>query len=252
MKTKEYQWLLSEKHGGVESEAFHNDLVRLERGEPIDYVIGFSKFLGCHIDLSFRPLIPRTETEYWVSQAFEKIKAEFPHTSVIRCLDVFSGSGCIGIATLSNIPDARVDFADINESALHQIKLNIAQNNIDETRTAVYFSDIFKGIPVGRKYDVIFANPPYIPFKNKGVLDISVVNYEPHNALFSDENGLEHIRKTITGAKNMLAPGGLLFVEFDDNQKDEISRLLSSLQISEHNFYKDQFDKWRWMTARYS
>ncbi len=250
MKNREYAWLLDEKFKGIQSEDFFEDLKRLEKGEPIDYVIGFSQFLGCHIDLSLRPLIPRTETEYWVEKAIEKIKSEFKLAPEIRCLDVFSGSGCIGISTLVHIPNVKLDFADIDERAMQQIGLNLGKNNIDPYRCGVFLSDIFQGIPVGMRYDVILANPPYIPYKNKEVMDLSVINYEPHNALFSQENGLEIIRKTLEQISGMLNVGGFLFLEFDDNQYEEILKILSELQGIEFNFYKDQFDKWRWLHVK--
>jgi len=241
---KEAEWLLKEKYDGAESDAYRADLKRLEEGEPVDYVIGFSKFLGCTIDLSKRTLIPRTETEYWVEKAILEIKETFGEKP-IRCLDVFSGSGCIGIAVLSKLPNTTMDFADIEENALTQIQINTEINNIDSSRYAIYKSDVFEGLPPDKKYDVIFANPPYI--KDPKRVDKSVLDYEPHTALFSPEDGYLHIKKTIEGAKKLLTPGGCLYLEFDDIQKEALEEFLTKEGTTEYVCNKDQFGLWRWV-----
>src|SRR5579864_4884463 len=110
---REINWLLKEKYHGQPNAEFQEDVKRLQRGEPLDYVIGFKEFLGCKIDLSKKPLIPRPETEFWVSEVLPQIKEG-------KALDIFSGSGCIGIAIMRHT-DAVCDFSDIETA---QIKMN--------------------------------------------------------------------------------------------------------------------------------
>lgn len=255
MRTKEEEWLLREKYFGVVSDAYLADVERLKNGEPVDYVIGFSLFLGSQVDLSERTLIPRTETEYWVEKAIQDIRTRFPEQESskepIRCLDVFSGSGCIGIAVLSHIKNTTMDFADIDPRAITQIQRNIQQNKIDPLRTLVYQSDIFLNIPKGQKYDCIFANPPYIAEKDRDRVDDSVHDFEPHTALYSAANGFDHIVRFLDSVPQFLAPNGVVFLEFDDIQKVRLEQLLLERGIISSMFHKDQFGFWRWVEWKY-
>ncbi|HQO27645.1 MAG TPA: hypothetical protein PKX21_01085, partial [Candidatus Pacearchaeota archaeon] len=103
MDLKELNWLLQEKYNLIDAvdqphlwpaEAAE-DLKRLSQGEPLAYVIGFIPFLGSRIDLRFRPLVPRSETEYWVQVLLKQ--AAFKKKT-IKALDLFTGSGCIGLS----------------------------------------------------------------------------------------------------------------------------------------------------------
>lgn len=241
---KETRWLLEEKYSNKQSKKFLADVARLEKGEPVDYVIGFTSFLGCHIDLSFSPLIPRTETEFWVERAIAQLQKRRKNKK-IQCLDLFSGSGCIGIALLSHISQATVDFSDIQTSCLQQIKKNIKKNfvGVNKERANIYKSDCFDNIPA-KQYDYIFANPPYIAHARKQVVQKSVIKWEPHDALFTSDQGLYYIKKTIKESALFLKTGGSLFIEFDSHQKKAVEKLVPQ-KIYTSTFWKDQFEKWR-------
>ena len=241
---KETRWLLEEKYNNKPSKKFLADVSRLEKGEPVDYVIGFTSFLGCHIDLSFFPLIPRTETEFWVERAIAQIKKE-RKSKKVQCLDLFSGSGCIGVALFSRIPRITVDFSDIQPSCLRQIKKSIKKNLLgaSDKCSNVYKSDCFDNIPA-KQYDYIFANPPYIARANKQVVQQSVIKWEPHNALFASNQGLYYIKKIIKDAEVFLKIGGCLFIEFDSHQKKAVGKIIPE-EIYTVTFWKDQFGKWR-------
>jgi HemK-like putative methylase len=235
------EWLLRDKYRGEESAAYRRDLLRLEKGEHIDYIIGFSNFLGSEIDLSQHPLIPRPETEHWA----EKIIATMPSTP-IRALDLFTGSGCIGIAVLKHKPKTKVDFADIEPKYFKGIRKSLRRNKIYPKRARLIKSNIFSAIK--EKYDYILTNPPYIPTSGRKVQK-SVLEQEPHTALFGGKDGLKLIRKLIKEAKKYLNPGGTLVVEFDPPQKTKIAALARQFSY-DLQFFKDQYKRTRYVVLK--
>ncbi|OGZ63595.1 MAG: hypothetical protein A3A98_02880 [Candidatus Staskawiczbacteria bacterium RIFCSPLOWO2_01_FULL_40_39] len=258
---KEVEWLLKEKYHGKPTIQFREDTKRLKKGEPLDYVIGFTEFLGCKIDLSKKPLIPRPETEYWVQEAIKKMKSRTSQflSPSIKVLDIFAGSGCIGISIVAgsesflqsknslprHIKHAKVTFAEKDKNLLQQIQINCRANKIPKKSYDIVDSDIFSNIK-GR-YDYIFANPPYIPEVKKNKIQKSVLRYEPVSALFGGKDGLLYIKKFLSGAKHFLNPGGEIYMEFDSTQKKKIEKLLRALAYKNFVFHKDQYGKWRYV-----
>lgn len=229
---KEIKWLLNEKYNGVTSEEFERDRERLAAGEPLGYVIGWVPFLRTKIYLDSRPLIPRTETEYWVEKAIKEIQAKGIQNPKI--LDLCAGSGCIGVAILNALPDATVDFAEIDESHHETIRKNVRENNISENRTRIFGGDLFEQL--SDRYDVILTNPPYIDPKEINGVQSSVLGFEPSRALFGGINGMEIIERIIGDAPQFLKPGGILVIEHEPEQESLIQQLLPG--ITSH---KDQF-----------
>jgi release factor glutamine methyltransferase len=244
---KEKEWLLREKYGGQKTPEFFEDVKRLESGEPIDYLIGFFDFLGCRIDLSSRPLIPRAETEWWVEKAIQDFGHRMSKDSI---LDIFSGSGCIGVALLKHLPNIQVDFGEKDPAFVAQIEKNLAQNDIDPKRAQIFTSDVFQKIPP-KKYDFIFANPPYISRKKIEDVQKSVLAYEPRGALFAEDDGLFYIKQLLAEAPNFLAPNGKLFIEFDSWQKPAIESHCQGRTLTV-GFREDQFGRFRVVACSFS
>lgn len=249
---KEINWLLREKYNGKITKATKKDIKKLKMGEPLDYVIGFTEFLGCKIDVSKRPLIPRPETEYWTEKVIHEIgnpSACFTRSGQnLRILDIFAGSGCIGIALLKRCKNSKLVFADSENNYVEQIKINCKINDILKNRYKIVNSDIFENIK--GKFDYIFANPPYIPIKRKNKIQKSVLNYEPASALFGGGDGLLYIRKFLADAKNFLKPNGVIYMEFDSLQKKDIEKLLKKFNYKKYEFFKDQYGKYRYLMAK--
>lgn len=267
---KETRWLLDEKYQGRRTQEAEKDIAKLKKGEHIDYLIGFVQFLGCKIDLSKRPFIPEPETEYWVQKTIEDIKSSGRKN--IHVLDVFSGSGCIGIAILMHIPQAKIDFAEKEKRFCEQIAINVKLNNIKSSRYDIIQSDIFNDIfepssssqfllqqELGARvksvtYDYILANPPYVPERNRKSVQKSVLENEPLGAIFGGTDGLNYIREFLKESKNHLKKGSLsasrrstIYMEFDSTQKDEISKLLGEYGYKNFEMFQDQYGKWRFI-----
>ncbi len=243
---KEIGWLIKEKYKGKPTKETEKDVKRLKAGEPIDYVIGFTSFLGCKIDLSKKPLIPRQETEFWVEKAIEEIKNDLSRRPSLKVLDIFAGSGCIGLAILSKVDCATVHFSEKAKKFLKQIEINLGLDKIKKSRYKIIQSDILSGVK--EKYDYILANPPYIATTRKNRIQKSVLVFEPRNALFGGEDGFYYIKKFLTDARSFLNVGGKIYMEFDYLQKRGLEKLLKHLNYSSYKFNKDQFNKWRYLT----
>lgn len=207
---------------------------------PDDYKKGFKDFLGCKIDLSKRPLIPREETENWVKKAIEEIKN--CSKKQIRCLDIFSGSGCIGIAVLKNIPECVCDFAEIEDIFLEQIEINLKLNSLDLERVKIIKSDVFSNI--SGKYDFILANPPYVAEERINELGEDVRQYEPSIALMAGKLGMDFIKIFLQELSNYLDKDGIAYMEIDPQQEKIIKEILlnNSSLLGNYNTKRDHYN----------
>jgi release factor glutamine methyltransferase len=213
----------------------------METNPEDDYARGWVPFLDCKIFLDSHPLIPRLETEYWVEKAIERINKEAAGGFLI--LDLFAGSGAIGIALLKHLENARVDFGEIDASHFPTIKKSLKENGIGEQRAHMIETDVWSS--VSGRYDAVFANPPYISAKDITRVQSTVIALEPHRALFAEEDGMEYIRRTIEGAADHVKPGGMLFLEHDPEQSPAISALGETHGFSTSQ-ETDQFGLKRW------
>lgn len=202
------------------------------------------KFLNCQIDLREKVLTPRVETEFWVKKIIGKLSF-LEETEFLKVLDIFAGSGCIGIAVLKNIKNSRVDFVDIDKNAVKQIKINLKLNKISSRRYRVFQSDMFKKIK--GKYSYILANPPYVAIERINEVQPSVLKNDPAVALFGGKEGLIYIRKFLKEAKRHLNKNGMIFMEFDPQQKNDIKDILEKEGYKKYQFFKDQFKKYRYL-----
>ena len=216
-------WLKKEKYAGVDSEDFKQDLERLKNDEPLAYVIGNIPFLNTTINLNSHPLIPRPETEYWVEQAINRIKTQ---NRPIKILDLCAGSGCIGIAVAKNVPEATVDFIELDNAHLVTIRTNCEQNDINRERIRTLAGDLrhLEQLIPDIKYNFILSNPPYID-KNLNRTEKSVTRFEPALALYGGKAGLELVQSIIEQAPRYLETHGQLWLEHEPEQVNEIATL---------------------------
>jgi HemK-like putative methylase len=240
---QDLEWLLREKYNGIVCTDFERDARRVSDGEPLAYVIGHVPFLDSHIDLSRRPLIPRPETEFWVDKLVKGIRS----APELRILDVFAGSGCVGVSILCALPHARVHFAEIDPGFCEQIEYNLERNRVT-ARGTVLRSDVFSA--ACGPYDLIVANPPYIRAGDRSVQP-AVLRWEPHDALFAPHAGLALLRNTLSRAWRLLRPGGQLWCEFGTGQQWALRALLRGLpQYQSSRLCTDQYGRWRYLVAQ--
>lgn len=181
---------------------------RVVAREPVAYLINKSYFAGLEFFVDRRVLIPRSPIAELIENNFSPwIAAE--HVEDI--LDIGTGSGCIAIACALFMPNARVDAVDISPEALEVAKINVAKHQIGEFCQLIQ-SDIFENIPKGKTYDLIIANPPYVPRSSMQVLP-SEYHHEPELALVAGHDGLEVVDRILSQATKYLKPHGILVVE---------------------------------------
>ena len=214
---------------------------RLEKKEPIQYVIGLTSFAGIPIHLNRHVLIPRPETEslvYW-------IKSREPYD--LSILDICTGSGCIAFA-LENHINAKVTAWDISNDAL-----KVAKQTAVSIRSNVSFSqvDILEELETQERWDVIVSNPPYVLEEEKPQIHPNVLEYEPHLALFSStEDPIQFYRAVIQFAALHLSPGGRLYFELNPNSAKAVISLLKTMNFVDIVVENDMRNQVRMLVAK--
>ncbi len=210
--------LLSER----EQAAYAAAIDRRLACEPVQYITGTQEFFGLAIEVGPGVLIPRPETELLVEAALDRL----PHDRPLRLLDVGTGTGAIAIAIASRFQLARITAVDISPEALAIAGRNVRAHKLED-RIALMVSDLLAGVPdAGAGFDGIVSNPPYVPEGDGPAMHPEVREYEPAQALFAGEDGLEIYRRLIPQAQAALAPGCLLALEIGYGQRAVVAELL--------------------------
>lgn len=201
------------------AQRFAAAVARLERDEPVQYVIGETDFMGLRIQCDARALIPRPETEVLVGCAEEFLRG-LPGTPAV--VDVCTGTGCIACALAKRVPQARVSATDLSSAALE-----LARANARALGAAVDFrsADLLAGVAAG-SVDLVVANPPYVATAECGRLPRTVRDYEPRLALDGGPDGLRLISRLVSEAAHVLTSGGRLMLEIGEDQADAVAELL--------------------------
>ncbi|HBK29298.1 MAG TPA: peptide chain release factor N(5)-glutamine methyltransferase [Parabacteroides sp.] len=216
---------------------------RLARFEPIQYIIGKTRFCGHTFNLTSSVLIPRPETAGLVQMIIQDFKKK-PAT----ILDIGTGSGCIAISLASELPKSKVTAVDISEEALIVAKENAKQNNVDiDWLLMDILSD--ESLPLLKHYDCIVSNPPYVMENEKDAMEHNVLDYEPQLALFvPNDDPLLFYRRIAHVGKKFLKKGGCLYFEINERFGTEMINLLEhecfhEIELSVDYNGKDRFIK---------
>ena len=187
---------------------------------PLSHLVGFEYFYDRKFKVTKDVLSPRMETEELIYKVVEYVKITKKNN--LRILDLCTGSGIIAITLKKELSQFSIDVvaSDISKEALEVAKEN-AKTHIADIRFIQ--SDIFNNID--DKFDIIVSNPPYIDRKDEVTMQDNVLKYDPHLALFAEEEGMYFYRKIIEQAKDYLKENGVMFFEIGYDQKDKIIKL---------------------------
>lgn len=238
----EPNFLITEK----ELEKWNSILAELKQEKPIQYILGETEFYGLRFLVNENTLIPRPETEELVELILnENSKKKIPNPKI---LDIGTGSGCIAISLAKNLPDAEVFALDVSEKALeiakknaelNEVKVNFINKSILEVEDSI--------IPTTNNqqptlFDIIVSNPPYVRNLEKEEIKKNVLEYEPHLALFvEDNNALLFYRKIAQLAQKNLSENGKLYFEINQYLGKETVELLQNLNFKKIELIKDVY-----------
>ena len=195
---------------------------RLKR-EPMAYVVGHQEFWGLAVEVTPAVLIPRPETETIV----EAVLARRPdRESALRLADVCTGSGCLATALATEYPYARLIATDISKEALAIARRNVVRYDVGG-RVLMVATDLLDA--TAGVFDVVVANPPYVPDGDRPAMQPEVRDYEPPLALFAGPDGLDVIARLLPQASERLGRGGLLVFEFGFGQDLSVAALVSAM-----------------------
>ncbi len=220
--------------------ATYRDLVtRRAAGEPTAYLTGRQDFFGRTFKADRRALVPRPETELVVEAAL----AGLPVDGAL--LDLCTGSGCIAITVALERPRARVVAIDLSSEAL-----GLARENAEAlgARVELLQGDLYDPLPPDLRFDVIAANPPYVPSAEVPGLTREL-SYEPVLALDGGEEGLAVARRLVREAPAHLRPGGALVVEMHESHREVLPRLCREAGLERVEARRDLAGLWRYLGA---
>ena len=236
--------LLMGRDSSVPQDELEQIAIRLERQEPVQYILGQADFCGRAFVVNEHVLIPRPETEelcQWI------IAADAAHI-----LDIGTGSGCIAITLAAEMPEAEVTAWDISEEALKVAKENAKRTNVHVKFEQVDILHLPSSIlHLTSAFDLIVSNPPYICNKERETMETNVLEHEPHTALFvPDDNPLLFYRAIAQYGQTALKEGGWLYFEINPLYAEPLQDMLNKMSYHDIEIKGDQYGKQRMIRAK--
>jgi release factor glutamine methyltransferase len=192
------------------------------RGCPVAYLLGQKEFFGLPFTVGPGVLIPRPETELLVQLGLERMGSSPGLGADLGC-----GSGCVGIAMLSNAPGLQMDAVDIEPAAVELTRLNAAANQVAD-RLAVFQGDWTVPLEGRGPYQLVVSNPPYVSSQECGELESTVRDFEPRTSLDGGADGLQAYRRLLPGIAAIVAPGATVLLEGDSRRMELLLELCRS------------------------
>ena len=204
-----------------EASRFQQFVARRATREPLQYITGIQEFFKLSFEVTPDVLIPRPETELIVEAALDLLKS----ANGPLIADVGTGSGCIAISLLHEMPYARALGSDLSSKALAVAHRNAERHGVIG-RFGLAQADGLSAFPQQPIFSAIVSNPPYIPAKEIDSLQPEVRDYEPLSALIAGDDGLSHIRTLLGDSAPLLEPDGWLIFEIGFDQSDAVQALI--------------------------
>lgn len=228
---------------GEEVDKWNAVLHKLELQQPIQYIFGHTHFYGLDFEVNSSTLIPRPETEELVEWIIHENKS----SGRVKILDVGTGSGCIAIALAKNLTDAQVYAIDVSVDALAVAKQNAVTNAVN---VAFLKQDILAADSLLEQFDIVVSNPPYVRNLEKVEIKQNVLEYEPHLALFVEDNdALIFYRKIALLAKANLPQNGKLYFEINQYLGTETVNMLEDFGFTNVVLRQDMYGNDRMVSA---
>ena len=225
---------------------------RLERSEPVQYVLGREAFCGRAFHVAPGVLIPRPETEVlcrWVEEDYNRPYCALQPPVPLKVLDVGTGSGCIAVTLASDLRNSAVTAWDISGDALLIARENVHQWQV---RVELKMEDVLhpSASAMQQQFDIIVSNPPYICEKERTAMAKNVLAYEPATALFvPDDDPLRFYRAIAEYGLQVFSEEGTLYFETNPIYINKVKEMLSSLGYKQIEQRGDQFGKLRFIKA---
>jgi len=200
-------------------------LRRRVAGQPVQYITGRAAFRSLDLTVDGSVLIPRPETEQLVEAVIGVLREELMSWAAPRVLDLGTGSGAIALSIAREWPQAIVSATDASTEALSTAEANAAALGL-AGRVRFMQGNWFDAVDAEARFEVVISNPPYIATIEQELLPADVRDFEPPQALFSGETGLESLREIIDEAPRHLVAGGLLALELAEMRAREVATWL--------------------------
>ncbi|HID07697.1 MAG TPA: peptide chain release factor N(5)-glutamine methyltransferase, partial [Armatimonadetes bacterium] len=220
------------------------------RRRPLAYIIGSWDFMGLHMKVDERTIVPRPETEQLVELVLQQLDSKVQRSIIA---DVGTGCGAIAIALALKLPHAHILAIDVSEEALSLARENARMHNVQQRITFLQGSILepLEGYAVPRGLKAIVANLPYVADDEIATLPPEVRQYEPTIGWSGGKDGLKWVRQLIAQASYWLQPDGILALEVGTRQARRVEELLECAGAwTAIEIYKDYAHIERFVTAR--
>ncbi len=226
--------------------AYKDRIARRAAHEPLQYILGTQDFCGLEFEVNNSVMIPRQDTETLVRAVLSRSRDKN-----IRILDLCTGSGCIAVSLKKLGGYAYVAASDISDEALDTAKRNCERLMVSDIGVDFRKSDLFSAFLPEEKFDIITANPPYIPTAVIDTLDPEVCDHEPRMALDGSSDGMYFYRRLAGECPGHLTPGGVIYFEIGYDQGEKVSSLLEDNGFAGIEIIKDLSGNDRVVTGIY-